>query len=173
MFEKIYKPAFENLITELDFLSTPSLLEVSNIYNLTNDVLPPIPNFIRDKLPGCTAEEKIELLKTDIQYLKYSETPLDFSNIAEIHNFAKKSNFKSVEYIFKFLLTLPGSNAQPERVFSCLNRTLTPLRTAMGQERVSNYITISMNKPFLPTVEQVIDEFIKIAPRKLNIVFKN
>jgi hypothetical protein len=71
--------------------------------------------------------------------------------------------FTEVERLTRLLLTLPASNAEAERSFSCLRRLKTFLRNSMSQQRLNHVAVLNVHKERLDAVslEVIAAEFIE------------
>lgn len=76
---------------------------------------------------------------------------------------AARSMFTEVERLTRLLLTLPASNAEAERSFSCLRRLKTFLRNSLGQQRLNHVAALNVHKKRLDAVslEAITTEFIE------------
>ena len=62
----------------------------------------------------------------------------DFTQQLQNMEGAARNLFSDVERLLRLLLTVPCSNAEAERNFSCLRRQKTYLHSTMGQDRLNN-----------------------------------
>ena len=76
--------------------------------------------------------------------------------------------FPNITILLKILCALPVSTAEPERFFSKLEKTLTSLRSTMGEERLESLIMLQVHRTRTPSVEDVINSFAEVGPRRLN-----
>ena len=54
--------------------------------------------------------------------------------------------FSQMETLVKLLLTMPCSNAEAERSFSCLRRVKTYLRNSMNQDRLNHAAVLHVHQ---------------------------
>ena len=76
--------------------------------------------------------------------------------------------YSSILALSKILSIIPASNASSERAFSKLKVILTEKRSTMTEERLNSLSIISSNFDSCPQVEDVIQRFKEVAPRRLN-----
>ena len=77
------------------------------------------------------------------------------------------TSFPNVHRLLNILATLPVSNAEAERQFSKVNKTLTAVRSSMGEDRLEALIMIETYREKLPSVEKFIDAFALCKHRKI------
>lgn len=65
---------------------------------------------------------------------------------------AARCLFGEVETFVKLLMTIPCSNAEAERSFSCLRRVKSYLRNTMGQERLNHVAILAVHHERLDSV---------------------
>lgn len=65
---------------------------------------------------------------------------------------AARSLFTEVEAYVKLLMTIPCSNAEAERSFSCLRRVKSYLRSTMGQERLNHVAILAIHPERLDSI---------------------
>ena len=65
--------------------------------------------------------------------------------------------------------TVATSTASVERVFSGMNRTCTKLRSKLTPEWLGDYLTISMNRELVQTldIDKMITKWSKLVARKV------
>lgn len=78
----------------------------------------------------------------------------------------------NISIALRILLTIPVSVATAERSFSKLKLIKNYLRSRMGQERLQNLATISIESDFLKQLdmENLVNEFAKNKARKVQIL---
>ena len=156
----IFNELMKKLIIELESRVTPQAIKISAMPIHINELrIDEIPEFLVEIMPGQDSHDKKTRLETEIEYAKELgiENLLDSSTI----QVCESERFKNLGMIAKYMQTLPASNAQSERSFSALRRILTWLRSSMSESRLSDLITIQMNKDKLPDVDKIIEEFKK------------
>ena len=70
--------------------------------------------------------------------------------------------------------TLPVTSCEAERSFSALRRTMTHLRSSMGEERLAALTLLNVHSDIEISPENVVQEFVKQQPRRMfkdSIVF--
>lgn len=74
-------------------------------------------------------------------------------------------NFPCVQILLLILCTLPVSTAEPERVFSKVERTKTPIRSTMTVERMESLVLIQSHRESIPDTKLIVDQFCKVDRR--------
>ena len=67
--------------------------------------------------------------------------------------------FPNAHTLLTILTTLPVTTAEPERLFSKLNSTLTANRSAMSEETLEVLLLLQVHCERTPTIEKIIDSF--------------
>lgn len=67
--------------------------------------------------------------------------------------------FPNIFTLLAILATLPVTTCEPERIFSSVERTLTSIRSTMGEERMESLLMIQAHRDDLPSTEEVINIF--------------
>jgi hypothetical protein len=82
-----------------------------------------------------------------------------------------KFPFQDLYPFVLLVLTLPVSSAQAERTFSTMKRVKNYLRTSMGDQRLSDLCTLSLEQEasfnLLQQPDRVVDEFAEMANRRV------
>lgn len=88
-----------------------------------------------------------------------------------IHNFDLTPNYKNIETAYRIYLTIPVTSASAERSFSKLKLVKNYLRSAMGQERLSNLSILAIEYEItqLLDLEKIIDNFASLKARKVKL----
>lgn len=75
---------------------------------------------------------------------------------------ALRCMFSQMETLVKLLLTIPCSNAEAERSFSCLRRVKTYLRNSMNQERLNHVAVLHVHKERTDDLDlvQIANDFV-------------
>ena len=81
--------------------------------------------------------------------------------------FQLTDDYPNVHVIVKLLMTMPATSCTAERAFSTLKRVKTAQRSTMGEERLESLILISMYGQERLSVDKVLDDFIKLRPRRV------
>lgn len=79
------------------------------------------------------------------------------------------SLFPNITVLLKILCTLPVTSCTSERAFSGLKRIKTPLRSTMGNERLSSLSLVHLHRDISINVDEIIDEFARRYPRRLQL----
>ena len=80
------------------------------------------------------------------------------------------SLFPNIKVLLLILCTLPVTSCSAERSFSGLKRIKTPLRSTMGNERLSSLALLHLHRDIDIRVEDIVDEFARHHPRRLQLV---
>lgn len=78
--------------------------------------------------------------------------------------------FPNINVLLRILSTLPSSTAEPERVFSKVNKTLSAIRSTMTEDRLESCILLQVHRNLTPEPAAVIDRFATTAARRLHFV---
>jgi hypothetical protein len=78
--------------------------------------------------------------------------------------------FPNIYTILQILAVLPVTTAQPERVFSKLENTVTAIRSTMSEERLEALILLQVHRDRTPSCESVLTAFAERGARKLNFL---
>ena len=78
--------------------------------------------------------------------------------------------FPNVKALLAILLALPVSTATAERSFSTLKRLKTYLRNSTGQKRLTGLALLSIYRNTKVDIQEVVEEFVKLRPRRENFV---
>ena len=80
------------------------------------------------------------------------------------------SLFPNIKVLLLILCTLPVTSCSAERSFSGLKRIKTPLRSTMGNECLSSLALLHLHRDIDVRVEDIVDEFARRHPRRLQLV---
>lgn len=96
----------------------------------------------------------------------------DICDITTAFHLLDEDMFPTLKVIFRIALTIPVSSCSCERSFSALRHLHMWLRRTMGQERLNDLAILSIEKEYLDNVdlENVIDRFAKLKPRRYNLM---
>jgi len=78
--------------------------------------------------------------------------------------------FPNIYSLLRILAVLPVTTAEPERVFSKVEKTLTSLRSTMGEERLEALVLLEVHRDRTPSTASLIDAFALGGARKLNFI---
>ena len=77
--------------------------------------------------------------------------------------------YPNIRALVTVLCTLPVTSCSAERSFSGLKRIKTGLRSSMGNERLSSLALLHMHQDIPVNIEEVIDEFSRRHPRRIQL----
>ena len=80
------------------------------------------------------------------------------------------SFFPNMSVLLRILSTLPSSTAEPELVFSKVNKTLSAVRTTMREDRLEACILLQVHRDLTPEPASVVEHFAKSGARRLSFV---
>lgn len=95
-----------------------------------------------------------------------------------VHGFQMKEVFKmtndfpNICAIVSFLMTIPATSCTAERAFSTLKRVKTVQRSTMGEERLEALMLISMFGHERLSVDKLVDDFVRLKPRRFQKIDK-
>ena len=81
--------------------------------------------------------------------------------------FQLTDDYPNVHAIVKLLMAMPAKSCTAEPAFSTLKRVKTAQRSTMGEERLEALILTSMYGQERLSVDKVLDDFIKLRPRRV------
>jgi hypothetical protein len=76
----------------------------------------------------------------------------------------------NIKLLLQIFTTLPVITATPERTFSILKRLKTYLRSTITENRLNGLALVNINKKEVILETEIIEDFVKKAPRKLQLV---
>ena len=79
--------------------------------------------------------------------------------------------YPNIHILLSILAVLPVSTAETERMFSKVERTMTSLRSTMGEERLEALILLEAHRASLPATDEVIKYFGQSGVRRLDFVY--
>lgn len=162
-YNKVIDIAIAGLITRYDqpgiakYISLEQLLlQNSGTLNATE------LNIVKDypELSADTLTVQLAMIK---QQDWRCDSVMDYVNKFKSLNKSVRNLFGQVQQLLKLLLTLPCSNAEAERSFSCLRRLKTYLRSSMSQERLNHVTILHVHQETLDRVDicKVAKEFVE------------
>ena len=112
-------------------------------------------------------EAEIVTVKAVVADLKKCNTVLDLFDTLN----RTPASFPCLMTMIKIVLTIPISTASVERFFSTLKLVKTHIRTAMGDERLSNLMLMATEPTFVKNVdlESLVDMFAEKKPRRYRL----
>jgi hAT family C-terminal dimerisation region len=75
----------------------------------------------------------------------------------------------NIHALLQVLATLPVTTAEPERIFSKVEKTASCTRS-IGEERLEALVLLQAHLEITPSVDEVMDTFAKRAARRLNFI---
>ena len=75
--------------------------------------------------------------------------------------------FPNLHTLLNILTVLPVTTAEPERLFSKLNSTLTAIRSTMSEERLESLLLLQVHRDRTPTSDKLIDSFAALKSRRI------
>ena len=134
------------------------------------DLIEQFANTYKHILPmGLTnnIEAEIVTVKAVVADLKKCNTVLDLFDTLN----RTPASFPCLMTMIKIVLTIPISTASVERFFSTLKLVKTHIRTAMGDERLSNLMLMATEPTFVKNVdlESLVDMFAEKKPRRYRL----
>ncbi len=85
-------------------------------------------------------------------------------------NCCDENVFPNIFTLLKILATLPVSTCEPERMFSKVDRTLTSIRSTMGEERLEGLLLMQAFRSELPETSEVISRYAAVKNRRKDFV---
>ena len=86
------------------------------------------------------------------------------STLSQTSNF-----FPNIKALITILCILPGTSCTAERSFSGLKRIKTALRSTISNERLSNLALLHLHQDIPIDIDEVIDEFSRLHPRRIQL----
>lgn len=80
-------------------------------------------------------------------------------------NVCPKDIFPNVFVFLQILATLPVTTCEAERMFSAVERTLTAIRSSMGEERLEALLLCQTHRDLLPSPDQVVTTYANSSRR--------
>lgn len=176
-YKRIYTEIYDNLINELnsrfESLSKIKFIELLNITKFHEYT----KNFPDNLLLNLETNFKdifnIPDLKTELVVVFRDAKFRDMKNVQQINIFLDNNDLSSslpqFSKLCQLVLTIPTTTATPERSFSTLKRIKTVYRNRMGQERLTDLTTISVEKELLrqlKVTERFYDDIIDVFSKK-------
>ena len=78
--------------------------------------------------------------------------------------------FPNISVLLLILSALPFSTAEPERVFSKVNKTLSAVRSTMTDDRLEACILLQVHRDITPEPASVVEHFARTGARRLSFV---
>ena len=128
------------------------------------DILPAVTKYASFLDPASIVEGEYEIWKQ--QWLSRGASPVVNTAIDALGN-CQADVFPNVHTLLHILTALPVTTAEPERLFSKLNSTLTAIRSTMSEERLESLLLLQVHRERTPKTERLIDSFAATKPRRL------
>ena len=92
---------------------------------------------------------------------------LDIINFIEPHKVVYIELYKA----YQIACTIPVTTAETERSFSCMKRIKTYLRSTMGDDRLGDLATLSINRERTAKIEmdEIVDIFDRSGNRRIRL----
>jgi len=146
-------------------------LLLSVIHSKTWSNLKPAGEKYSRFLPGTLQEVEAEFALWKLLWKSYldenKDKKLPETAISAV-NHCNEEVYKNVFVLLSILATLPVSTCEAERMFSKVERTLTSIRSSMGEDRLESLLLMQAFRDELPPTGAVIDKF---AGQKRRIPF--
>ena len=78
--------------------------------------------------------------------------------------------FPTILHCCRFWQLCPVTTAEAERMFSKLERTLTAMRSTMGEQKLEALLLIQIHRSDTPSIDDVIIIFSATTSRRLNFI---
>ena len=173
--EKLYEPVISLFIAELDRRfskeSSSVLIAMSALVPISKDflsiqVFSPFANHygLNEELLKC------EFTVFSNQYWKKNpqlNTMLDVINFIEPHKVVYIELYKA----YQIACAIPVTTAETERSFSCMKRVKTYLRSTIGDDRLGDLATLSINRERTAKLEmdETVDIFDRSGDRRIRL----
>lgn len=80
------------------------------------------------------------------------------------------NGYPNISAMLQMLATFPLVNAEAERMFSRLEKTLTKIRASMEEHRVEALILLQVHRGDTPSTDNIIDRFAATSARRLKFL---
>jgi hypothetical protein len=80
-----------------------------------------------------------------------------------------RQTLPNIRFLLEILATLPVTTAEPERVFSKVERTATAIRN-MDEERLEGLILLQTHLDKTPSIDNVLNKFAESSARRLQLL---
>ena len=104
---------------------------------------------------------------------KWQRRPEDAARIrtaaAALQEVCKSETLPNVTVLLEILVTLPVTTAEPERVFSKVERTATAVRN-MNEQRLEALVLLQSHLDKTPRTEDVLNKFATVEARRLKLI---
>ena len=118
-----------------------------------------------------------DLNKDDLEtqlHVMFKEFKTGKVHLEDVIEFMSKNGYSDllseVSTVLRLILVLPASNAQPERVFSVLKHTKTPIRNSMDQDRLNSLMILNIHKKETKGLNlvNIANDFVSAVPGRKN-----
>ena len=130
------------------------------------DILPAVTKYASFLDPLSIVEGEYEIWKQ--QWQSCGASPVANTAIGALGN-CQADVFPNVHTLLNILTALPVTTAEPERLFSKLNSTLTAIRSTMSEERLESLLLLQVHRERTPTTQKLIDSFAATKSRRLTL----
>lgn len=171
----VYFPVLDAVIQDLELRFGSHHEKIARLSHLLptfvkaaswEDVIPAVERYARFL-------ESISVVKGEFDLWKHKWMLQDKTTIVNTAAAAlitcSQEVFPNIFILLKILTVLPVTTAEPERVFSKVEKTLTSIRACMGEERLESLILLQVHRDRTPSCEEVLQEFTASGARKLKL----
>ena len=119
-----------------------------SFYVLVQRLLERFPNAIPEGKEDTLFEEWLEYKSMEVsdKLLDKGQTPVDtFWGTLDKEKIDGQPRFQVLPKFMKFLLCMPHSNADTERIFSCVSHIKTPHRSSLCNSTLSSLLVVKRN----------------------------
>ena len=174
----IYFPYLDFLLNQLkstfsgkfeDVITLEGLIPGYHLSTTKERILTAAQVYAED-LNGCSENELRAEVELWHRYCKDDELKDIFTASEALHAIVSKGYknfFPNVTVLLQLLATIPVTSATAERSFSLLNRLKTVLRSTMTEERLTGLALANVHKDENISVDEVVNEFCKEKPRRI------
>ena len=130
------------------------------------DIFPAVEKYVGFLDPLSIVEGVFEAWKQ--QWKSHGSSPVANTTIGALGH-CQADVFPNVHTLLNILIALPVTTAEPERLFSKLNNTLTAISSIMSEERLESLLLLQVHRERKPTTKSLIDSFATTKSRRLNL----
>jgi hypothetical protein len=170
----VYIPLLDAIVRDLELRFSTHHEKVAKLSRL-------VPSFIKtatwaDIFPAFTRYACFldceSVVQGEFELWKEKCTMLDSSSVvtaASALSSCSREVFPNIHTLLHILAVLPVTTAEPERVFSNVQRTLSCIRATMTEDRLESLILLEVHRKRTPSANAVLTEFAARGARKLKL----
>lgn len=172
----VFIPLLNTLINDLDRRfgahqrSSMSLSALIPAYLKSWEDLKPAVEKYSDHVDSLVVVEGEFLLWRQFWSTKATEERLQCSSALKTLSACSEHAFPNLHTLLRILATLPTTTAEPERVFSKVNRTLSAIRATMSEDRLEALILLQVHRNLPLKNEDIVEKFAKTGARRLKLL---